>query len=254
MTAVILLTHFLDRRIIGKYRRMRESLDAGHDIFLLLQSDIEDTAGLPEDIRAVRYTYGDLCSMDYPAIDMRIVPGSVHFVMLRFRLDHPGYSHYWSVEYDVEMDGDWRAIFRECAAHDADLIACDIQDFKENPCWYWWNALVLREAMVPLIKRTRSFNPIYRLSSRALDLLHRRQGEGDGGHFEVLLPTLLKAYGMKLGDLHRRGRYALPGLSRDYYCKEAPQPHGSMRHAPAIPTSCMDGTSGYLFHPVKSDK
>ncbi len=251
MTAVLLLTHFLDGRILEKYRKMRAALDEHHDLFLLLQSDTEDITALPDDIRAMRYTYADLCSLGYPAIDARIVPGSVHFVMLRFQIDHPGYGYYWSVEYDVEMDGDWAPLFRECSEHDADLIACDIQDFDENPGWYWWHAIALREVRVPLLRRTRSFNPVYRLSSGALDLLHQRQRAGDGAHFEVLLPTLLKAYGLRLGDLHRKGRYALPGLSRDYYCKDAPLPFGSMRHQPQIPRECMDGTSGYLFHPIK---
>ena len=251
MTAIIMVTHFLDKRIIDRYRRLRDQAGIRYDIFLVVQSDECSICGLPDDIRAMRFSMSDLQEMDLPAIAESIVPGSVHFIMIRFFMEYPHSDFYWSVEYDVEMDGDWKPLFSECARHDTDLIACDIQDFDENPYWYWWRAISLREAQVPVVRRTRSFNPIYRLSARAVRLLLQRQKEGDGGHFEVLIPTALKAYGLTLGDLNRNGRYALPNLSRDYYRHDFPHPHGSMRHTPSISPECLDGSSGFLFHPCK---
>lgn len=251
-TAILLLTHFLNEDILLKFNSMKEMVDGKSDIFLVVQTDeLMDGLEIPEE-ELLTYSLSDLAALGYPAIAESVVPGSVHFVMMRFFLDHPDYRHYWSVEYDVEYDGDWGSFFNESEKWDADLIACDIQDFDENPHWYWWHSIVLQERPVAVLRRTRSFNPIYRLSQRALELIRRRQDAGDGGHFEVFLPTLLKAYGMTLGDINRQGRYTLRGLDKDYYSKTLILPHGTMRHAPGIDRNILDGTSGYLYHPVKN--
>ena len=46
----------------------------------------------------------------------------------------------------------------------------------------------------------RSFNPICRISNRALALGHERCKLGDRGHYEVLLPTLFKYFKLKISD------------------------------------------------------
>ena len=74
-----------------------------------------------------------------------------------------------------------------------------VRDYKEEPDWSWWGSLSGAEE-IPLESRVHSFNPIYRLSSRALAYVHDKLSQGWSGHHEVLLPTLLRYGGM--GDFY----------------------------------------------------
>lgn len=251
MTAIVIVSHILYDRLIEKCKSIRKKVPQCAHIYLVMQSDNPVDIEMSDEIKTVTYSYQDLCDLGYNAIFETVVPGSAHFVLLKFYQEHPGYDYYWNIEYDVEFDGDWSLLFDTCSRYDTDFITCDIQDFDQNPYWHWWNFLSLQQFRIPIIHRTRSFNPVYRLSAKALEMVCHRQSEGDGGHHEVLLPTLLKSYGFSLGDLNRKSRYALPGLKTDFYNKNYPQPYGSMRHAPVIPRSILTGHSNLLFHPLK---
>jgi hypothetical protein len=121
------------------------------------------------------FTFSDdiLTSLNYFPLGFTLVPGSNHFPLLKFYLSHSNYDYYWCIEEDVDFSGDWSALFEEFSSVDADFISSHISHHQNEPEWPWWSALAHPYFVIPQEKRIRSFNPIYRISREALELLHK---------------------------------------------------------------------------------
>ena len=63
----------------------------------------------------------------------------------------------------------------------------------------------------------RCFMVVYRISNRALFLIHNAQQDGWRGHPEVLIPTLLYNRGYSLLDFGGDGDFTPPGLRNKTY-------------------------------------
>lgn len=191
---------------------------------------------IPEEIKSYPYmafTSEILHGMGYHPIAATIVPGSNHFPLLKFYLEHPRYDYYWLVEDDVLFTGEWPDFLDKFSQKDSDFVSAYVRSYGEEPDWPWWGSLSGAEE-IPLESRVHSFNPIYRLSSRALAYIHDKLGQGWSGHHEVLLPTLLLHGGYSVADLNGEGRLLYDEMTHSHL----PLPVGERR-------------PGMIYHPVK---
>ncbi|MCD7937999.1 MAG: hypothetical protein LUG98_14170 [Tannerellaceae bacterium] len=134
---------------------------------------------------------------------------------------------------------------------DADLLTSRVRSFKEDKYWYWWNTLRLTNKRIEKDKLLASFNPIYRLSGKALILLNKCLSEGDGGHNEVIIPTLLNYENYKILDFGGRGNFVPQGSEDKFYlCEDDLYIWGTMRHKPSFKEDEIY-LPNMLYHPVK---
>ena len=200
------------------------------------------------------FTYESLLDLNYIPIVMNIVPGSNHFPVLQFFLNYQHYDHYWVVEDDVRFTGEWQYLFDFFNDYDHDFISCHIRRFEQEPEWFWWGSLVHRFKNIPVDMRIRSFNPIYRISKRALHFIHCTLQEQWKGHHEVLLPTLLYHNGYKILDFGGDGDFIAVGSQDRFYTSSCGDPkgvlsEGTMRFRPVW--NEPGDKINKLYHPVK---
>lgn len=88
----------------------------------------------------------------------------------------------------------------------------------------------------------RSFNPIYRLSNRALKVIHEKMSRGWSGHFEVLIPTILSTQGMKMTDLGNNKNINYVNNEYHFYDRN------TMSH---MPLRIQAKRQGMIYHPIK---
>lgn len=174
--------------------------------------------------------------------------------MMLFYLRNPQYDYYWFVEYDVIFTGNWNLLFQYYEDSVSDLISSHVEQYDEsNSDWQWWNVIKFIDKNIQLKNRFKSFNPIYRLSKRALSFLHTYLSNGNAGYYEVLMPTALYNYGYSLEDFGGTGQFVKPGNRNRFYVQGTYTNFGTMRYFPnySIEEIIELGTSNKLFHPVK---
>lgn len=201
------------------------------------------------------FTNDSLFKLAYIPIAGSLIPGSNHFPLLQFYLEHPGYDYYWVIEDDVRFNGHWKDFFDSFAQADHDFISCHVRRHTEEPGWGWWNTLIHPDIEIPLTERVRSFNPIYRLSKKALQFLHQSLSDCWIGHHEVLIPTLLLRAGFSLLDFGGTGHFVPQHLENRFYTSGTINDgkdlsEGTMRYRPAWPAVGTDLNK--LYHPIKA--
>jgi len=183
----------------------------------------------------------------YRTLVKRILPGSNHLpVIARMRRPDAGkYGAVWVAEYDVVYRGDWREVLT--AVDDAvDFCTLHVQSRRENPDWPWWERGLFAPAGHALPEQLlSSFNPLYRLSRRALNLLNTALRQGWRGHHEMLMPTLLNSLGAHIEELGGYGQWTPAARRGQFYSGRQ-----TFRWRPAIAPAEMNA-SGVLYHPVK---
>lgn len=181
---------------------------------------------------------------------------SLQVVIILSFLTNPNYDNYWSIEYDVDFLGEWRNFFVMANAFEEDFISSHIQCYRQNPQWYWWSAFHNksdnRTYDISLVSRIRSFNPIYRISKDALNLVCSALNNGVYGHHEVVIPSLLYHNNFKIRDFGGISEDALEkGNSGLYVNVSRLSMFGSMQHIPFHDLSCLIKWRNVLVHPVK---
>lgn len=126
----------------------------------------------------------------------------------------PDASHFWMIEDDVRISGDISEFFSHfCGFPETDFLAANIGVADQN---WWWHSHALARDIVP----QKSFFPVIRLSSRAIDrLLEVRQQQARRWlrkslwpNDEVFVATTIKAAGLSFADLN--------GLGNSFYDAE----------------------------------
>lgn len=252
---VLIVSHQITDTLIEKYHRIRAAFAGYGDTVLLLNKEDGEEYAMPENVDCVTFSIDMLNGLCYEPIAETLVPGSNHFALLWFYLSYPGYRYYWNIEYDVEFTGDWKVFFDEFNTMSADFIATHLKWFKEDRYWYWWNSYQGVTLKVTPEQLIRSFNPIYRISSRALSFLDEFLKAGNSGHHEVLVPTALHHSGFRLLDFGGKGSFVLPGYEERFYLSNESTcpslPFGTMIHKPDLGNPFAFHIADKLFHPVK---
>lgn len=247
---VLLLTHKTNETIISGIEKLKNGIGKHRKLTVLSQDESTGISGVDEII----YTFEDLTGLGYPMIGESVVPGHTHFPLMAYYKEQVEKSdYYWLIEYDVRFSGAWHKLFDYFSDSSADFISSYIRHYSEEPNFYWWDLKSSTE-VIPLEKRVRSFNPIYRISARALDFLDKEQKNGWHGHYEVLVPTLLYHNdGFELLDFGGDGKFTKQ--KNKFYTsrtdKEGKITSGTMRYIPAMAEPGFK--SNKLYHPVKEN-
>ena len=175
-----------------------------------------------------------LFSMGYKPISDSLIPGSNHFPLLKFYKEFPQYDYYWLVEDDVRFTGDWSDFFDAFEMDNSDFISSYLRKYADEPDWPWWGSLKNCGTGVETCDLVHTFNPIYRISNRALECVDKCLKDGWSGHHEVLFPTLLSMSGMSVRDFN-------DGKSMFYF-------NETFSHLPLKP---QDVRHNVLYHPIK---
>jgi len=253
-TVILFVTHLINDDILGRMSILKKQTDSFADVFLLYQKEDNDELILPEDIDCYAFNIEKLNELGYKPICKSIIPGSNHFSLLRFYKDYPSYNHYWNIEYDVCFSGEWSYFFSEFNSVEADFISSHVQRFADYPEWMWWRSMDTRLLILPQDKYVRSFNPIYRISNRALALIDSALFNGLKGHHEVVIPTVLSHYDLKIVDFGGDGEFVLQGYQNKFYLpspiKNEPNGKGGTMCCRPVFKSIGD-VPDKLYHPVK---
>jgi hypothetical protein len=191
--------------------------------------------------------------LPYPRLDNGRLYEHVHFPILDFFHTHPGYDYYWVVEFDVRYTGDWGSFLRAFEPCHDDLITSHIRRFHEEPAFWWWYSLDHPTETIDRARYLRSFNVIYRISHRALALIHDKQQNGWRGYPEVSLPTFLDTSGYTLLDIGGNGEFTPPYLKNRFYTSGSAagllNPFCTIRWRPSRSRAGIRRNK--LYHPVK---
>lgn len=241
--AFLILTNVLSKKIIKNYRAIAEATAHLGDVFLLYHTDNSNSIpAVPEGVLIETFTNDILHNLSYKPIQKKLVPGSNHFPVLDFFLKHPDYNYYWCLEDDVAFNGNWADFFEEVSAnYNYDFIASHIKRYSDEPTWFWWNTFTLPEGEFNKEDLLKSFNPIYRISNKALQHIDTYLKKGYVGHHEVLLPSVLKRDGFTIADFSSKENFVTPLLS---FCTR-----GTMRWKPIF--LAVGNNKNKLYHPVK---
>lgn len=213
----LILSNKTSLPLIHKYREIYESSKKIGDTVLLYHLTKKKANNYMEGINMYTFTDEILTSLNYFPLGFTLVPGSNHFPLLKFYLSHPHYDYYWCIEEDVVFSGDWKAFFEAFSSLDTDFISSHIRRYQDEPEWPWWSALAHPYSTIPQEQRIRSFNPIYRISRNALELLHRALLSKWCGHHEVLIPTLLYESGLSIHDFGGKGEFVPDGFENKFF-------------------------------------
>lgn len=247
--AVLLASHKLSEEVIERFSEIRES--PKYDFFILYHTNEKCNNKISN---SFIYPFSDsiLVNLGYQSLTNSVLPGSNHFSLLGFFKNYNQYSFYWYIEDDVYYNGEW-SVFLDHFELDlkSDLISSYVVNFEEQPGWSWWGAIHYLRGSIPDEVKVRSFNPIYRISNRALNFLDQKLLRGWVGHHEVLIPTLLKLGRFEIKDFGGKGAYVPPGCTNKFYRRDdASIVNDTMRYRPKIHIDEI--REQLLYHPVKT--
>ncbi len=252
--AILLLTNKESQVVISQYEAIRKAIPEKADVFIAFHFN-NGIPGRFKNVNLFRFNNSILSELGYKALGNTLVPGNNHFPLFKFYLEYQAYENYWIIEDDVRFNGSWSSFFNTFFDFKSDFTSCQIRHWNEDPNWYWWNSLKHPSKTMLPEKRLASFNPIYRISKKALEFLDRCLKDNWQGHHEVLFPSLLNDGGYQLADFGGSGKYVLPGFENKFYLNYNGQindipTEGTMRFRPSF------GFTGHyknkLYHPVKN--
>jgi hypothetical protein len=248
---ILYRTHFWDRACAREFAALSAALGGTHDLFVIGYLTGARPSP-PAEIAQVWHRDACLAELSYPG-QAALKPA--HLTPMKFFRDHPGYDHYWLIEYDVRYTGDWAALLTELAASPADLLATVIQRRAENPDWPLWPSLAPIPDRLRRGYYVKAFTPLMRLSNaafRAIDAVYRA---GWTGHYEALWPTAIAAAGLGIEEIGGAGRFTPPSRHGKYYTNNrlhAYLPPGSFIFRPSFLECEIPREPPGLWHPVKS--
>lgn len=237
--AVLFLSNKSSDFVLENYHHVKKAESEHTDVCYLYHSQEEI---LPEVIQKEKhfiFTDRILQDMGYKPLGDKLLPGNNHFPLLKFYLENPQYDYYWNIEDDVFFTGDWNCLFDTFKQDKSDFIAAYMETYEEDPGWYWWFSLKTPEPETTA--KVCSFNPVYRLSNRALKCLDEALKNGWSGHHEVSIPTILYNKGYKLKDMGGTGSFVPFFLKNRFYTRET-------HHF--LPVK-MGEQPNKIYHPIK---
>ncbi len=258
--AVLFLAHFVSDSNIKKYAKLKKDLQGKCDVFWAFQVDSKNDYSALKDMDVNFYPFDieKLNELDYTPM-LEGMYGSEHFVMECFRHEYPHYEYYWCIEYDVVFTGNWDVLFSAFEDNDADFVSSHIEFFKDgkNHRWQWWRTLSFAEGYEVEMKNwVKSFNPVYRISAKALDFLDSYlKIEGNEGFYEVIMSTPLYNNGFKIADFGGIGEFVPEGFRNRFYVQCRGRDCCTMRFRPEFTAEEIEalGTKNRFFHPIKHE-
>lgn len=251
-TALLFVTHLYNDDIRIQIEKLRDEMKGEADVFVVYQSE-KLTIPQIDGINLFPFTIDELNELEYRAWGCTIMDGNFHFVILDFFKHYPIYDNYWLIEYDVRFNGNWNTFFSFFDDRDDDFIAAHVEKVEDNPNWMRWNEIEVVGKTLTNDDKLKSFNPIYRISNKALCVVEERCRKGDRGHNEILLPTIMHLNNLKIADFGGSGRYTYkdkPDLFYVYDKTDCNDDKCTFRYRPNYIMEEMK-FANMLYHPVK---
>ena len=226
-TAFLFQTHKADTYIRERLEQLVAQASDVCDIYLLADAAQFDehfpsklTDGL--DIGVITYDTFELFEEAYeynrgnaPWLDKRRAFNKTEYLpFVRFFELLPEYEELWRTEYDVFYTGDWGEFVKDLSGSEAGLITTSLVDFYgKKPHWnHWWRY----RGPYKVEQLTRSQNAVMHLKSFAADVL-RENIFDNRGHYEVILPSVLKNNDILIEDVGCYGKYTPKEREGLYY-------------------------------------
>ena len=149
-------------------------------------------------------------------------------------------------------------LFHMLCHNDADMLSSHIS-LRNTDNWdrCWWSTLTFdEENRVEESRWVKSFNPVYRISNRALVFLDRYlKKEDNKGFYEVIISSALYNNGFRLEDFGGTGDFVAEGNRNRFYVQGTGINNGTMRWRPDFSAEEIKalGTRDKLFHPLKRE-
>ncbi|MFC1222206.1 beta-1,6-N-acetylglucosaminyltransferase [Pedobacter sp. BG31] len=253
---VLFLTNKSDPETLARYNRIKETLPKRFSLIYLRHEKRNESVLVQDEMEHFIFDDGIMKDLSLQGIFKSLLPGSNHFPLFGFYRNNPYYKHYWVIEDDVYYHGDIGQFFDHFRSFESDFISSHIRDYCDEPKWHWWYSLQNNKGkIIPVSRRLRSFNPIYRISNRAIYFLDEAFKAGWSGHHEVAMPTLLKEHGFLVEDFGGNGSYVREDSLGKFYQESIAAAGGeldtgSMRYRPVISKSEINNS--LLYHPLKT--
>lgn len=206
--AILLLTNRTDYTVRDRYDKLVREYRKKADVFLLFDNSASiEKSELKYFERVYTFCIPKLINEGYTALKNGFL-GNCHYPLLKFHKDYPEYDYCWQIEDDVEFSGDWSIFFDAFVDDTSDLLATKVRRYEDDSDWCWWKSVKGPEGItLSTDELYASFNPIYRLSTKALECLDEEMQKGWLGHFEAIVPTVLARCGLIIHDMSGKGFY-----------------------------------------------
>lgn len=250
--AFVILTHYLNERILGLVKRAQRELSETHDVHVV--GYFPDRSMIPPDFlnqpTSVACTMEDLKELKFTKVaeadDYKIIPGDCDMPILWFAMKNPWYSTLWVFEGDADYTGSLRELVDHLQQSKADLLLTRL-----GAAIGGWpnfdNALLPPGWPDPHGTRLRGFLPVFRISRELIDALFAFYSSGGRGHHEWVWPQVAIRQGLECRDL---ADFPLKGRSLYTRWPEyRGRTLGTFRHNP--PIFKPGRRRNTLWHPVK---
>lgn len=206
--AILLLTNRTDNTVRDRYIKLESEYWQKADVFLLFDNSASiEESELKYFGRVYTFSVPGLISDGYTALKDGFL-GNCHYPLLKFHKDFPEYDYCWLIEDDVVFSGDWSVFFDAFVDDTSDLLTTKVRRYKDDSDWCWWESVKAPEGItLSTDELYASFNPIYRLSAKALECLDEEMRKGWLGHFEAIVPTVLARCGLIMHEISGKGFY-----------------------------------------------
>ena len=253
-TCILFLTHFINQEVLDRFWLLHDSCGEAYDVYFALNDETGNDLACLHEYKTFTFTCDEILSQGYTPHGNQVMH-NVNYVMQLFRKRHPEYTYYWKVEYDVAFTGEWLTLFSYYEDNDADFISSHIERYtKMNKVWHWWYDTDWKDTGITPSQCVKSFNPVVRISGKALDFMDSFLKRGITGHFEVTESTALFLNGFQLLDMGGTGDFSDPKFPNHFYVQGKGINAGTMRWRPEfLPTEveAFTGTNK-IFHPLKA--
>ena len=245
-------THYVVDEIRAEYAKVARSVAGLGPVKLLHHDTTGEGLEWPAN-ECFIVTEESLTALGYQRVGTQWMPGHVFFPLMQFYLANPDYDYYWLIEYDVRYSGEWDEFFGAFSGTDADLITAHVYPYAVQSDWLWWHLDHPTKSIAPE-GRLRSFNPVKRMSRRALQVIHECLREGWVGHQEVLIATLLFQRGLRIEDIGGSGPFTPAERKNRFFRSPRQNSQGHLREEthrfrPAFPA--VGDEPATIYHPVK---
>jgi hypothetical protein len=250
--AILFVTHKYNEEIEKEIKKIRDDMKVKADMFVVYQSE-QLVIPQIDGVQMFPFTIDDLNSLEYCAWGCTIMDGNFHFVILNFFRQFAGYDNYWLIEYDVRFNGNWNTFFSFFEDKNDDFIAAHVETVDDNPNWERWDEIEVVGRTLSKEEKLKSFNPIYRISNKGLNVLAERCQIGDRGHNEILIPTTMHLNGLKIADFGGLGQYIYKEHPNLFYVDDGTDENDdkcTFRFRPNYSVEEMK-FKDMLYHPIK---
>lgn len=223
-TCILLQTHHLDDIYIKEFYRIYDECKDSFDVYILYDNSNDDFSEkkIKCDARYHLFDIDDLATRynlnRFGRKSWSVTPGNVIFCLLDFARKYE-YAFYWLIEYDVRYTGNWESFFRYFAStSSSDLLGTSITTFKEVEDWNWWKTLKTpRFRFIRSSSKIKGFFPVMRLSLEATKAVAKANRKGWKGHYEAVVPTVVKNVGLTVEDVGGDGHFVAAENHNRFY-------------------------------------